>query len=252
MSNGERYTLGYGSTAVAFVGRRTLESHGAFFLPYLGPGVRVLDCGCGPGSITLGIAARVGRAETIGVDMDPGQIATATKLAAERGIPNVSFRQASAYELPFPDASFDAVFSHALFEHLADPLQAARECLRVLKPGGAIGVATPDWGGFIVEPMTAELAAAIAAYEGHLAAHGGNARMGRRLAATLSAAGFERARMQARYENYDPLSIIGETMARQAEDAQSPHHAAAFRRWQATPGGFWAQAWVSCTAFRPE
>jgi ubiquinone/menaquinone biosynthesis C-methylase UbiE len=251
MPDQEKYTLGYGSTAVAFVGRRTLESHGAFFLPHLSSGVRVLDCGCGPGSITLGIAARVGGAEVVGVDMDEGQIATATRLAAESGLANAAFRRASAYELPFPDASFDAVFSHALFEHLADPLRAATECLRVLKPGGVAGVATPDWGGFLVEPMTADLAAAIAAYEGHLAAHGGNARMGRRLAATMAAAGFERARMHARYENYDPLTIIGETMARQAEDAQAPHHAAAFRRWQVSPGGFWAQAWVACTAFRP-
>jgi ubiquinone/menaquinone biosynthesis C-methylase UbiE len=55
----ERYTLGYSDAAMRFLLRRTLETHGAFFLPHLRPGLRVLDCGCGPGSITLGIASRV-------------------------------------------------------------------------------------------------------------------------------------------------------------------------------------------------
>ena len=250
MSDRENYTLGYSPTAVDFVGRRTLESHGAFFIPHLRPGVSVLDCGCGPGSMTLGIAARIGAAHAVGVDMDESQIATARAVAADRRVDNVRFETASVYALPFEDGAFDAIFSHALFEHLGEPLRAARECLRVLKPGGTIGVATPDWGGFIVEPMSAELAAAISAYETHLARNGGNPRIGRKLASVLSDAGFVGARMQARYENYDPLTIIGEVMACQADEAGMPRHAETFRRWQVQPMALFSQAWVSCVARR--
>src|SRR5437867_1715664 len=145
MDMGETYTLGYSDTALDFVSRRTLESHGAFFIPYLHPGMRVLDCGCRPGSITFGIAARVGHGSVIGVDMDESQVRLATANAAARAATNVSFRAASAYGLPFADSSFDAVFSHALLEHLSQPVKAMREFQRVLRPGGVTGVCAPDW-----------------------------------------------------------------------------------------------------------
>ena len=92
----ETYTLGYSERALDFVSRRTLESHGAFFIPFLKPGITVLDCGCGPGSITLGIAARVGEGSVVGVDLDESQVGLAAGAAAARGVRNVRFRQASA------------------------------------------------------------------------------------------------------------------------------------------------------------
>ncbi len=62
------YTPGHSENATGFMARRTIESHGEFFLPYLSPGVSVLDCGCGPGSITLSIADRIGNGRVVGVD----------------------------------------------------------------------------------------------------------------------------------------------------------------------------------------
>ena len=56
----ENYTLGYDDIALTFVSRRRLATNGAFLLPYLEPGMAVLDCGCGPGTVTLDIAERVG------------------------------------------------------------------------------------------------------------------------------------------------------------------------------------------------
>ena len=160
----ETYTLGYSDTALGFVSRRTLESHGAFFIPYLQQGMRVLDCGCGPGSITFGIAARIGPGSVVGVDMDESQVRLAAANAAARGAANVSFRTGSAYGLPFADASFDAVFSHALLEHLSQPVKALREFQRVLRPGGVAGVCAPDWGGFLCSPPTQEIQAALCAH----------------------------------------------------------------------------------------
>ena len=134
------YTPGHSANATEFMARRTIESHGEFFLPYLRPGVSVLDCGCGPGSITLSIAQRVGNGRVLGVVFGESQIQRANESAKELGIDNAAFQQADCYSLPFEDESFDRVFSNALMEHLTDPVRAIREMLRVLKPNGVIGV----------------------------------------------------------------------------------------------------------------
>ena len=76
----EVYTPGHTHNASEFMARRTLQSHGSFFLPFLSPGLSVLDCGCGPGSITLGIAQCVAPAPVIGIDMGASQIEEATRL----------------------------------------------------------------------------------------------------------------------------------------------------------------------------
>lgn len=139
----EVYTPGYSRQALAFTLRRRLDPRGAFFLSHLNPRVCVLDYGCGPGSI-CDIARRVAPGAVIGLDANAGRLTLAARRAAELRIHNVSVRRGSVYELPFEDASFDAVFSQALLEHLSQPRQAVKEFLRGLKPGGALGVCTPD------------------------------------------------------------------------------------------------------------
>jgi SAM-dependent methyltransferase len=114
--------------------------------------MRLLDCGCGVGSITIGLAAAVAPGEAVGVDIQPAQVERARALAAERGMTNVRFEVASAYELPYPDASFDAVFAHTLLLHLAEPWRALVEMKRVLKRGGVVGIADPDHGAMLREP----------------------------------------------------------------------------------------------------
>jgi SAM-dependent methyltransferase len=247
----ERYTLGYDQRAIHFVSRRSLESHGAFFIPHLREGMQVLDVGCGPGSMSFGIAARIGSGAVTGVDMSESQVRLAEQTARERGVRNVRFRTGNAYALPFEDAAFDALFSHALLEHLREPERAMREFLRVLKPRGVAGVATPDWGGFLVAPPTAALDAAVEAYRALQRSNGGDVDVGRRLAQLAVDAGFTGVQQCARYENYDPLSIIGEVIAGQLEEAGQPQHAATLRAWQQTPHGMWAQAWVCCIAHKP-
>lgn len=133
---------------------RTAAKEGAFFLPFLRPGMRVLDLGCGPGSITLGLAQAVAPGEAIGVDLQPSQVAQAQALGAARGVMNVRFEVADVYQLPFPDGSFDAVFGNAVLMHLRKPVPALVEVRRVLDPGGIVGVRDCDWGGRIHAPMT--------------------------------------------------------------------------------------------------
>ena len=132
--------------------RRTAERSAAFLLPHLHPGVRLLDAGCGPGVITLGLAEAVATGEAIGIDTSPEAIASACATASSLGRRDVRFLTADVTALPFADASFDAVFCHAVLQHLRDPLSALREFRRVLSPGGVIGVADADIDGSIIAP----------------------------------------------------------------------------------------------------
>ncbi len=247
----ETYTPGYSPLAAAFMVRRRLDPNGAFFLPHLKPGIRVLDCGCGPGTITRDIAKQVLPGEVTGVDFNADQIALASGEAKVQGIANIGFREASVYDLPFADDSFDAVFSHALLEHLKDPVKAAIEMKRVLKPGGMIGVCTPDWGGFLLAPPSEELLLAFEAYKALQNRNGGDVYCGHKLGLYLNAAGFEALVMRSRYENYAPLTTIGDFLAVNHEEAGEPGHATTWRAWGRRPNGMFSQAWVSCVGRKP-
>src|SRR5215471_8470817 len=87
----------------ACLATRTAAQEAAFFLPHLHPGMRMLDVGCGPGSITLGLAEVVAPGEVVGIDMQQSQVQQARDLAVERGFANVRFEVGDAYHLPFPD-----------------------------------------------------------------------------------------------------------------------------------------------------
>lgn len=120
----ERYSLGYSPGEQGRLGRRTAADRAAFFLPHLRPGMRLLDAGCGPGSITVGLVAAVAPGEVVGVDLEPRQIAAARALAHERQALGVRFAVADVYRLPFPDASFDAAFAYTVLFHLREPVRA--------------------------------------------------------------------------------------------------------------------------------
>ena len=141
----------------AIMALRTAAKEGAFFLPYLRQGMRLLDVGCGPGSITLGLAETVSPGYAVGIDFQPTQIAQAQALSAARGVKNTRFEVADAYQLPFPDGCFDAVFANAVLWHLRQPVRALVEMRRVLRPGGIVGVRDCDWGGRIYAPATPQL-----------------------------------------------------------------------------------------------
>jgi ubiquinone/menaquinone biosynthesis C-methylase UbiE len=140
--SGEQYTHGHSEIITQYMGQRTASSHAAFLLPYLKPGMSLLDCG--PGTITLGFAELGSPGEVAGIDFAENQIELANTSAAKQGISNARFMVGSIYEIPFPDNSFDAVFNHAVLEHLSEPRKALSEMHRVLKPGGVIGVREGD------------------------------------------------------------------------------------------------------------
>jgi arsenite methyltransferase len=103
------------------------------------PGEAVLDLGCGAG-FDVAVATRLvgpgGRG--VGVDITPGMVIRAWELSALLPHRNLSFQLASAESLPFPSHFFEAVTSNGIFNLVIDKEKAAREILRVLKPGGRL------------------------------------------------------------------------------------------------------------------
>lgn len=251
----ERYTPGDTPKVTNFMARRTLATHGAFFRPFLFAGAKVLDCGCGPGTISADIATCVApEGSVFGIDANSGQIELAHQKL--QNFSNAECRIGSVYELPFESNTFDAAFSHALFEHLAEPERAARELWRVLKPGGVIGLRSPDWTGKLTWPQSTPAEHALSYYAELQASNGGDLEIGRKLAALLRKSGFQAIRTSATYECYSPVPVIGEYLAEQIEISQRPPSgewsatqlAEELRRWCWHPDAYFAQAWCEVVA----
>lgn len=171
---------------------RTAAKEGAFFLRFLRPGMRVLDLGCGPGSITLGLAEAVAPGEVVGVDFQPVQVAQAQALTSARGVMNARFEVADVYRLPFAEGSFDAAFANTLLMHLREPIRALVEMRRVLPVGGIAGVRDCDWGGRIHVPATPLLEQWYELMVRVRQRNGGDPFMGRHHRRLLLEAGFAR------------------------------------------------------------
>jgi sterol 24-C-methyltransferase len=115
----------------ALATERMLADEGGF-----GPGMSVLDVGCGSGGPALTIAEHSG-ARVTGIDLVPRHIELARARAAERGLARQTvFVEGDATSLPFEDASFDHVYAIESAYHATDKARFYAECARVLRPGG--------------------------------------------------------------------------------------------------------------------
>ncbi|WP_051792403.1 methyltransferase domain-containing protein [Amycolatopsis jejuensis] len=222
----------------------TTADRAAFAHPLFTPGMTIVDLGCGRSPITAPPNARV-----IGVDLNP----------APSTVDHVT---ATAYALPFATASIDAVFSHALFEHLENPLAALTEIHRVLRPGGHLALSTSDWSRAKLTPKTPN---ATAALRGHYLLHrrqGGDPFYGRTAPTHVAAAGFTNIATRTKYREdhtYKNLAThIKNALAAALTNPPATDHdqltSAARSAWSwhksATTGDF-AQCWQELTATRP-
>ena len=103
-------------------------------------GERILDVGCGTGTLAIAAKRRVGPGGTVyGIDASPEMLARAEKKARKAGA-EIVFKRGLAEAIPFPDAHFDVVLSTVMLHHLPSKVrsQCATEIRRVLKPGGRV------------------------------------------------------------------------------------------------------------------
>ena len=120
--------FGFGSVREALIRQADLQPHH-----------RVLDVGCGTGTLAVVIKQRDGHADVTALDPDPKALARARRKTARAGV-TVQFDQGFSDALPYADASFDRVFSSLMFHHLSRAVKEGtlREVVRVLKPGGEL------------------------------------------------------------------------------------------------------------------
>ncbi|KDN83287.1 methyltransferase domain-containing protein [Kitasatospora cheerisanensis] len=189
------YTHGHHAAVLRSHRTRTAANSAAYLLPELRAGQRLLDIGCGPGTITADLADRLGpTGRVVGVDPSEEVLVQAAALAAGRGPDRLTFEAADVYRLPYADASFDVVHAHQVLQHLADPVAALREMRRVTAPGGVIAVRDADYAAMTWYPELPELDEWLALYRRTARSSGGEPDAGRRLLAWAHAASLTDAR----------------------------------------------------------
>jgi SAM-dependent methyltransferase len=220
--------------------------------------MRLLDVGCGPGTITVDLAGRVAPGEVIGVDAVEAPLVEARAAAAAAGVADVSFRVADAMALPFDDATFDVVHAHQVLQHVPDPVGMLREMRRVTRPGGLIAVRDSDYAAFTWHPAIPELDEWLELYHRVARASGGEPDAGRRLLAWAHAAGLTNVTASASawcYATDEDRTWWGDLWADRAlrstyatqslalglaDQATLERISAAWRRWSSEPDGWLA------------
>ena len=253
----EKYTHGHAPATLRQHAQRTADEAAAFLLPHLRPGMRLLDVGCGPGSITRGLAERLAPGQVVGIDLSRDALDGARREAAARGLTNLRFEEASVYEMPFADGSFDVVYAHQVLQHLRERPSAVREMLRVVRPGGLVAVRDVDWGTAAYWPRDRWIDRFIEVHHQAWYRNGGEPQMGRQLRALFNAAGVDDLEVSAAvwcYATPDETSAWGEAYADRlltspmgerpveygfATRAEIESMASAFRAWGTHPDATW-------------
>jgi ubiquinone/menaquinone biosynthesis C-methylase UbiE len=185
------YTHGHHESVLRGHRRRTAEDSAAYLLPHLKPGLSVLDVGCGPGTITADLAARVAPGSVTAVDQVADVLGVASAEVQQRNLSNVSFGTADVHNLDYPDDTFDIVHAHQVLQHVTDPAGALREMRRVCAAGGIVAVRDADYAGFIWYPQLPALDLWRDFYQRVARANRGEPDAGRRLLSWAQQAGFD-------------------------------------------------------------
>ncbi|GAA4748459.1 methyltransferase domain-containing protein [Modestobacter marinus] len=188
----DTYTHGHAEPVLQSHRWRTAENSAAHLVPHLRPGLELLDVGCGPGTITVDLAARVTPGRVVGIDVSPAPLAEARALAEQAGV-TVEFGVGDGYALAAADDSFDVVHAHQVLQHLTDPVAALREMARVCRPGGLIAVRDVDYAATTWFPASPGLDRWLDLYQRVARANGAEPDAGRRLRSWAHAAGLRDA-----------------------------------------------------------
>jgi SAM-dependent methyltransferase len=252
------YTHGHHESVLRSHQWRTAENSAGYLLDALVPGTRVLDVGCGPGTITVDFAQRVAPARVVGLDRADEVLDAARVAARDAGVDNVDFATGDVYALDVPDASFDVVHAHQVLQHLTDPVAALREMRRVCAPGGIVAVRDSDYATFTWWPDDPLLTRWLELYHDVARSNGAEPDAGRRLLAWAHDAGFSDVAATASvwcFATPDDRAwwgglwsdrVVASAFADQAVDrdlatrAELEQISEAWRAWSASPDGWFA------------
>ena len=263
------YTMGFSEQILESFKRHTAEASAAYLLPYLRPGLRVLDFGCGPGSVSVGLARAVVPGELHGVDMEESQVEMARDVATSNRQENAVFHLGDVLDLPFDDGFFDVAHCHNVLMHVPDTQAALAEVKRVLKPGGIIGCREMICESCYTYPDFGVIRRAWDMFEDLLAGDEGHPQMGKELNGHVLEAGFTNVRVTASWDVYStPADIafiydvtnnwfLGAEIAEAAIKYGAATRALlnrvgeAYSRWKDTPGAVCALAFGEIVANKP-
>ncbi len=252
----ETYTHGHAESVLRSHARRTVANSAAYLTPLLRPGTTVLDVGCGPGTITVDMAAHVAPGQVVGIEPTPGPLADARDYAERAGATNVTFTVGDVYALDVPDGSFDVVHAHQVLQHLGDPVAALREMLRVCNPDGIVAARDGDYGAMTWFPADPRLDRWLEIYRAVAHGNGAEPDAGRRMLAWANAAGASDVTATASVWCYATPSerawwggmwaerILTSAITRQAveggyaDEAELHDISAAWREWAADDDGW--------------
>jgi len=196
------YTHGHAEPVLRSHAWRTVANSAGYLAPQLRPGMRVLDVGCGPGTITLDLARHVAPGAVVGLDPAPAAVeAASAALAATR-----ASGEALSVELVCGlldsyagdhAAEFDVVHAHQVLQHLADPVAALRQMSRLCRPDGLVAVRDADYAAFSWFPEVPALDEWRHLYRTVARSCGGEPDAGRRLLSWAQQAGLRSVRASA-------------------------------------------------------
>lgn len=182
-----RYTHGHHETVLRSHRSRTAENSAAYLLPHLRSELSLLDVGCGPGTITAGLAEAVAPGRVTAIEPLPEALALARDTVRAG---NVRFETADVHDLPYADGTFDVVHAHQVLQHVHDPVRALREMRRVCAPDGFVAARDADYAAMTWYPEIPVLDEWLSVYRRTARHNGGEPDAGRRLLSWARAAGF--------------------------------------------------------------
>jgi SAM-dependent methyltransferase len=189
MADAPAYTHGHAESVLRSHRTRTAENSAGYLLSSLRPGLSVLDVGSGPGTITVDLAKRVAPGRVTALETSEAVLQLTRAEATRAGCTNVDFLVGDVHALQLPDACFDVVHAHQVLQHVADPVAALREMIRVCRPGGVVAARDGDYAGFTWYPASAGLEKWRELYRTAARANGGEPDAGRHLLGWAHAAG---------------------------------------------------------------
>jgi ubiquinone/menaquinone biosynthesis C-methylase UbiE len=191
----KQYLHGHHASVLRSHSWRTVENSAPHLIPHLRDGsLKILDVGCGPGTISVDLATRVPQGFVYAIDPSAEVIEKARAHAKEKGVTNIRFEVGDVFDWKgnVDGEGFDITHAHQVLQHLQDPLGALKAMKRLTKPGGVVAVRDCDYTAFAWFPELPGMRTWSDIYVSVARGLGADPTIGKKLQAIARKAGFDR------------------------------------------------------------